>query len=68
MFYDLGNSHLRRPGTGERKNTTLRSVGCGVRFNLPEDFSVRVDLGWPLDKTPSDSDHLHTWAMVSKNF
>lgn len=68
IFYDLGNTHLRRPGAGERKNDTLRSVGCGVRFNLPEDFSIRVDLGWPLDRTPSDSDHLHTWVMVSKNF
>lgn len=68
VFYDLGNTHLRRPGTDENKNTTLRSVGCGARFNLPEDFSVRVDLGWPLDKTPSDGDHLHTWAMVSKSF
>jgi len=39
-----------------------------VRFNLPEDFSVRLDLAWPLDKTPSDSDHLHTWIQVSLDF
>ncbi len=68
VFYDLGTTHLYRPGAGEQKNDTLRSVGCGVRFNLPEDFSIRVDLGWPLDRTPSDSDHLHTWVMASKNF
>ena len=68
FFYDLGTTRLSRPGAGERKNDTLRSVGCGMRFNLPEDFSVRIDLGWPLDRTPSDSDHLHTWATVSKNF
>jgi len=68
MFYDLASSHLRQPAAGAKKNTTLSSVGCGVRFNLPEDFSLRLDLGWPLDKTPSDSDHLHTWIQVSKNF
>ena len=68
LFYDWANSHLRRLGAGERKNYTLRSAGFGVRFNLPEDFSVRVDLGWPLDKKPSDSDHLHTWAQATKNF
>lgn len=68
VFYDLANSHLRRPAAGTKKNTTLSAVGCGVRFNLPEDFSLRLDLGWPLDKTPSDSDHLHTWIQVSKNF
>lgn len=68
VFYDLGTTILHRPGAGEQKNDTLRSAGFGVRFNLPEDFSIRIDLGWPLDRTPSDSDHLHTWLMASKNF
>jgi len=69
MFYDWANTRLKRPSnTTEQKNKTLRSAGCGLRFNLPEDFSLRLDIGWPLDNTPSDSDHAHTWLQVSKNF
>lgn len=67
-FYDWGNTRLRRPIGTEEKNKTLRSAGCGIRLNLPEDFSIRVDLAWPLDNTPSDSDHLHAWASASKTF
>ncbi|MCU0652366.1 MAG: BamA/TamA family outer membrane protein [Candidatus Omnitrophica bacterium] len=68
MFYDWANTRLRRPAASERKNETLRGWGCGARFNLPEDFSFRVDLGWPLDNTPSDGNRLHTWVQVSKDF
>ena len=68
MFYDWANTRLRRPSATEEKNKTLRSAGCGLRFNLPEDFSLRLDIGWPLDNTPSDSDHAHTWVQVTKDF
>jgi hemolysin activation/secretion protein len=68
MFYDWGHVHLKRPTSTEQDDRTLRSAGCGLRFNLPEDFSVRVEFAWPLDNTPSDSDHMHTWAQVSKEF
>jgi hemolysin activation/secretion protein len=68
MFYDWANSYLRRPTATEGKTTTLRSAGCGLRFDLPENFSLRLDVAWPLDNTPSDSDHTHTWVRVSKNF
>jgi len=68
MFYDWATAHLKRPTATEEKNRTLRSIGCGLRFNLPEDFSLRLDFGWPLDNTPSDSDHVHTWLQVSKSF
>lgn len=67
-FYDWGNVHLRRPLSSEEKARTLRSVGCGMRFNLPEDFSIRLEYAWALDNTPSDGDHQHTWAQVTKNF
>lgn len=68
VFYDWANAFLRRPGATEEKYKTLSSLGCGIRFNLPEDFSLRVDLAWPLDNTPSDSDHMRPWVQVSKNF
>lgn len=67
-FYDWGNVRLRRPIVTEEKNKTLRSAGWGVRFNLPENFSLRAEFAWPLDNTPTDSDHLHTLFQVSKEF
>ncbi len=68
MFYDWANTRLRRPTGTEQKDRTLRSAGCGMRFNLPEDFSIRLDFDWPLDNTPSDSNHMHSWFQVSKSF
>ena len=67
-FYDWGDVHLRRPLASEEKSKTLRSVGCGMRINLPEDFSLRLEFAWALDQTPSDGDRQHTWAQVSKTF
>lgn len=67
-FYDWANVDLRNPQAGEEEKETLSSVGWGLRFNLPEDFSARLDFAWPLDKTPSDNNHLHTWVDVSKSF
>jgi hemolysin activation/secretion protein len=67
-FYDWGNVRLKRPTGTEEKNKTLRGAGCGLRFNLPEDFSFRVEVAWPLDNTPSDGNHARTWAEVSKTF
>lgn len=68
LFWDWGNTRLRRPLTGEKKNRTLRSAGFGFRFNLPVDFTFRLDCAWPLDKQSSDGNHLQTWVMLSKNF
>lgn len=68
VFYDWANARLRRPTVTEEKNKTLRGAGLGLRFNLPEDFSLRLDIAWPLDNTPSDSDHMHPWLQISKNF
>lgn len=68
IFYDWANAHLRRPTATEEKSKTLRGAGWGLRLNLPEEFSIRLDFAWPLDNTPSDSDHAHTWLSVSKNF
>ncbi len=67
-FYDWANARLRSPQPGEEENRTLRAVGCGVRFNLPEDFSLRADFGWPLDNEPSDNQNLHTWTEITKIF
>ncbi|MFA6350425.1 MAG: ShlB/FhaC/HecB family hemolysin secretion/activation protein [Candidatus Omnitrophota bacterium] len=67
-FYDWGNVHLRTPATSEEKNKTLRSIGCGMRFNLPKSLSMRVEVAWPLDNLPSDGNRVRTWAQVTKDF
>lgn len=67
-FYDWANTRLKRPTATEEKNKTLRSIGLGVRFSIPENFSLRVETAWPLDNTPSDSDHAHTWFTIAKTF
>ncbi|MCK9603871.1 MAG: BamA/TamA family outer membrane protein [Candidatus Omnitrophica bacterium] len=67
-FYDWGNVHLKRPLTTENKNKTLRSAGCGMRFNLPQNLSARVEVAWPLDSLPSDARHVRTWAQITKDF
>jgi len=67
-FYDWGNVWLRNPQAGEHRNMTLRGAGAGMRFNLPEDLSVRLDMGWPLDRTPSDGHHVRTWVKITKGF
>jgi len=67
-FYDWGNVKLHNILTGEEKNKTLRSFGTGLRFSLAEDFALRLDFAWPLDNTPSDGNHLHTWVQATKNF
>ncbi len=69
LFYDLGTVRLKRPGAGEQQDQTLKALGFGFQMNLVEDFSARIDLGYPLGhKTPSDGDHLHSWLRVSKTF
>lgn len=67
IFYDWGEARVKSP-EGEREGKkTIRSIGCGARLNLPEGFSLRVDLGWPLDFIPSDDDHFHPWVGISKD-
>jgi len=68
IFYDWANARLRNPRAGQEKSRTLRSIGGGLRMSLPEAFSVRLDIGWPLDNEPTDHKRPHTWVSVSKDF
>jgi hemolysin activation/secretion protein len=68
FLYDWGHTHLHRPSAGEEKHKTLRSTGFGLRFNLPENFSCRIDFSWPLDNMPSDNQRMHQWIEISTLF
>lgn len=67
-FYDWANTRLKRPLSGEQKNRTLRSAGCGFRFNLPEDVAARLEFVWPTDNKPSDGDNFRVLGSISKTF
>lgn len=68
LFYDFGFVNLKTPGVGENENQTLKGWGIGTRFNLSDDMSLRVEIGYPDGKTPSDSDHAHPWVEFKWKF
>jgi len=68
-FFDWGHVAFRSAQPGEAKQRTLDSAGWGVRLNLPENFSVRLDFAWGIKGRPLvDEHHQHTWLQVSKEF
>ncbi len=67
-FWDWGHVKFRSTQIGEVKQRTLDSFGCGIRFNLPENFSFRIDFAWPVMGKPSDQNNEHTWLQVTKEF
>ena len=68
LFYDWATTHLNKLLPGDRKHQTLRGWGFGFRFNLPEDFSLRVETAYSLGRKPSDEDHRRTYFSVTKKF
>jgi len=69
LFYDFATVHLNKVYAGEKKEHMLRGWGFGVRMNLPEDFSLRLECAYPIGRlTPSDQNNLHSYVSVSKKF
>ncbi len=50
-FFDFGRSQIEDPVPGERKNTTLYSVGPGLIFEIGDNFSGAIYYGHPLKST-----------------
>jgi len=51
VFCDFGGTYYRNPPPqGWPSNETLLSVGVGFRYQLMENFMVRFDYGWQLDR------------------
>jgi hemolysin activation/secretion protein len=69
VFYDWATSRLKTVSAGENKNRTLRGWGYGLRFNLRDNLSLRVEIGYPIGHpTPSDNDHVHPWVEFTAKF
>jgi hemolysin activation/secretion protein len=64
LFYDWANTKFNSVQPGERKSQTLKGYGYGLRFNVKDNVSFRVEVGYPDGKTPSDGDHAHPWVEL----
>ncbi len=59
-FYDFGQAQQTDPLPGENKSESMSSIGAGFRLGLTKYTQVRMDYGYPLDKTDaSDSGRSH---------
>jgi len=68
LFYDWATSHVNKVLVGEKKHHTLKGYGFGVRFIPNDNFSLRVEVGYPQGSTPSDTDHAHPWVEFKWKF
>lgn len=68
-FFDAGGGYNLRPEAGEdRGNSSLRSVGAGLRFGYGETFSFTMDWGYALDasnQTRRGDNAVHFKGQVS---
>lgn len=56
-FYDVGEAIVEDPGAGVDEKQVLAGWGVGIRLEVPEYGTLRVDVGWPLsDPEPSTGD------------
>ena len=49
LFIDHGYISVKNPVEGQKKDESLSGAGVGVRLNLPYDFNIRADVGFPLE-------------------
>lgn len=63
LFYDWATASFHSL-PGEKKRSTLKGCGFGFRFNVKDNLSFRVELGYPQGKTPSDGHHAHPWIEL----
>lgn len=54
-FMDYGKVYLRNPMADEGKGYELSGAGVGARIKLTDDYSVRVDAGYPVSGNDDDS-------------
>lgn len=47
-FLDHGQIYTRQPQPGESKNEDISSAGFGIRFDLGNNFTAKVDVGFPI--------------------
>jgi hemolysin activation/secretion protein len=69
LFYDFAYSCLNNAQAGEKKRQSIKGWGFGWRFNLKDNLTMRVEVGYPLGHpTPSDEDHAHPWVEFTAKY
>ena len=68
MFYDLAVAYLKNPTAGEESAETLRGYGFGLRLNIKDNLSCRIEVGFNHGKEPSDGDDVHPWIEFTWKF
>lgn len=68
LYYDFGHVTLRNPQVGEKKETSLSSIGTGLSLSLPEDLTFRLDVAWKVNGETFDDKGQRVWMQASKQF
>lgn len=66
-FYDLGIVRFRNDLGTDKKQRAIQGYGVGLRFNLPEDFSARLETAWRISSKASFSD-AKGYMTIAKKF
>ncbi|SMP07417.1 Hemolysin activation/secretion protein [Desulfurobacterium pacificum] len=68
-FFDTGKVFLNHPYSGQEKKRALTGAGFGMRLNLPGDFRIKADVGYPIHpKLDGGVRHLNTYVQITKEF
>ena len=69
VFFDWATAQLNSPSGSEQKKETLRGWGYGMRLNIRDNLTCRIEAGYPLGgQDPSDGKHVHPWVEFTAKF
>lgn len=69
FFMDNGGIWVKEPVVGQSSKHNITGGGGGIRLNLPYDFNIRADVGFPIDpSTNSDGKHVMYYLQAVKVF
>lgn len=68
-FLDAGEAFIHKPLPGEHKDRFIMGAGAGVRYNVRDDFTVRLDFGFPVGgRKPSDDSDMTVYLQATARF
>ena len=69
LFYDWATTRLNRVEPGQKKDHTIKGWGYGLRFNLRDNLSFRVEVGYPIGHpTPSEGSGPRSWFEFTARY
>lgn len=69
VFADNGTVYIKHPVVGFEKHYSMTGVGGGIRLNLPYEFNIKADLGFPIfPSTTLNGNHSMFYLQISKRF